>query len=169
MLEQWKSLKELVKNGDNYEVSNFGNVRNSITKKVLRPYGDGNGYLRVCLAEKYTKKNHRVHRLVALAFLPNPDNKKVVNHKDGNKHHNNVTNIEWCTHSENTVHALDTGLKGVPVGKSLPQSKLTDSDVVCIRQLIKSGEPAKSIASRFNVGKDAIYSIKNGRTWKHVE
>lgn len=69
-----------------------------------------NGYKFVCLRKNENNKNHMIHRLVAKAFIPNPNNLPCVNHKDGNKQNNNVSNLEWCTCSENLKHALRTGL-----------------------------------------------------------
>ncbi len=76
-----------------------------------------NGYWFVCLAKNGTYKQEMTHRLVAKTFIPNPNNLPVVNHIDGNKNNNHVTNLEWCSHSQNRQHAYDTGLspqRGVP-------------------------------------------------------
>lgn len=102
MRESWKTIQDHPR----YEVSNMGRVRNSQTGKMLQPYDDGNGYLRV----KLDRDNCRLHILVATAFVPNPDNKPVVNHKKGKKHDCRASQLEWCTVAENTQHAWDTGL-----------------------------------------------------------
>jgi len=104
MRESWK----VIENHPGYEVSNMGNVRNAKTGKPLKPYDDGSGYLRV----KLDRDNCRVHILVAMAFVVNddPENKTIVNHKHGKKHDCSASQLEWCTMSENTQHAYDTGL-----------------------------------------------------------
>lgn len=85
-----------------YQVSNFGQVRrlckndNRIIKQEIN-----RGYKRVCLSYKNVKKHFLVHRLVAFAFIPNPNNYPIINHKDENKLNNNVDNLEWCTHQYN--------------------------------------------------------------------
>lgn len=106
-----------------YEVSNCGNVR-SITRTVrfgrgyktyesqfLKFQTDKDGYFRVGLSKNGKKKQFRVNRLVAMAFIDNPNNLPVVNHKDGDKQNNHVENLEWVTHSENDLHAFKTGLR----------------------------------------------------------
>jgi hypothetical protein len=100
--ERWKRIDE----HPNYDVSSLGNVRNNRNGRVLKPYDDGNGYLRVNL----DNRGCRVHILVALSFIPNPDEKPVVNHKRGKKHDNRASQLEWVTLSENTQHAYDNGL-----------------------------------------------------------
>ena len=98
-LEEWK----LVKDYDNYEVSTLGNLRNSKTGRVLKQMCKG-GYLFAGLSKNSNGKTTSVHRLVALAFIDNPENKPQVNHKDKNRSNNNVSNLEWSTASENNIH-----------------------------------------------------------------
>ena len=98
-MEKWKSLYDGL-----YEVSTLGNVRNA-AGHILRPATRPNGYLQVVLCDKDGHHNtHKVHRLVANAFIPNPDYKRTVNHKNGNKTDNRVENLEWATHTENLRH-----------------------------------------------------------------
>ncbi len=75
--------------------------------KILKPGIDKYGYLRIIITNKGKRKEYLVHRLVAMAFIPNPDNKPTVNHKDGNKQNNNVENLEWATHKEQKQHAIE--------------------------------------------------------------
>lgn len=95
-----------------YEIHHRGYVRNAITKLILSA-GKGGSYLTVAL----NRKSQYVHRLVAIHFIPNPENKKCVNHIDGNKLNNHIGNLEWATHSENNSHAIRTGLKD-PIHKA---------------------------------------------------
>lgn len=90
-----------------YEVSRMGQVRNIKTGKILAPYDDGSGYLRV----KLDGENCRLHILVAVAHVPNPYNKGVVNHKKGKKHDCRASQLEWVTQSENVSHAWAIGLR----------------------------------------------------------
>lgn len=93
----------------NYEISKMEQVRNTRTGNVLKPYDDGDGYLRV----KLDGKNCRVHILVAIAHVPNsdPETKNIVNHKRGRKHDCRASQLEWVTQSENIQHAWNTGLR----------------------------------------------------------
>lgn len=93
MNEIWRSIKDYE---DLYEVSNWGRVRNSRTGLILKP-GSSKGYLYVQLYKNKIPKMFKVHRLVAQAFLPNPDNLPCVNHKDENPSNNRLDNLEWCT------------------------------------------------------------------------
>ena len=95
MQEIWKDIEGYE---GAYQISNFGRIKNKI--KILSPQINNCGYLRIILKNKH----YSIHRLVALAFLPNPENKPQVNHIDGNKTNNYVTNLEWVTASENQKH-----------------------------------------------------------------
>ena len=96
----------------NYEVSDNGNIRNKITKYVLKSRLSKSGYYQVSLKSDETGKfiNQYIHRLVAFYFLDNPENKREVNHKDGNKINNVITNLEWVTSSENQKHRHSIGI-----------------------------------------------------------
>lgn len=98
-IKEWKQIQDF----PNYEVSSLGNVRNSKTGRVLKQMCKG-GYLFVGLSQNSNGKTTSVHRLVALAFIDNPENKPQVNHKDKNRGNNNVSNLEWSTASENNIH-----------------------------------------------------------------
>ena len=78
--------------------------------KQLRPSVDKYGYERVVLTKDGIRKTYSVHKLVALAFIPNPENKTTINHIDGNKRNNNVSNLEWATEKENQNHKWKNGL-----------------------------------------------------------
>lgn len=95
----WKKIDGF----DNYSVSNTGLVRNDDTGKLLKPQVTrGHYYCHPCKNGKW--RNMYIHRLVAKAFIPNPENKPQINHIDGNPANNHVDNLEWCTNSENQLH-----------------------------------------------------------------
>jgi hypothetical protein len=100
--ENWSDIEEF----ENYEVSNLGRVRNIKTRRILKTCNHG-GYVIVGLSSKCKRKTFPVHRLVAKAFIPNPENKPHVNHIDKNTLNNNVNNLEWNTALENNIHKCE--------------------------------------------------------------
>lgn len=103
-----------------YRVSDKGEVYSEITNKILRPAKNRCGYMQVVLSKNGKLKYITVHRLVAKAFIPNPECKKQVNHKDGNKENNSVDNLEWCTSQENIMHCIYVlNKRKVPVAQCL--------------------------------------------------
>ena len=143
-----------------YQVSNFGNIKSLprirhngkgtyIQKeKLLKQTFTSTGYKKVELCKDGKRKGFKVHRLVAIAFIPNPDNKPEVNHIDGNKINNNIDNLEWVTSSENTIHAYETGLN--PNKKELDEKEI-------IYMYCELNMTMQEIAKHFNV---PIKSIK---------
>jgi hypothetical protein len=93
-----------------YFVSSLGRIKSMRTGKILSPLKTTTGYLQIQLSFGGKMKQIKIHRLVAITFIPNPENKREVNHKDGNPLNNSVSNLEWVTRSENVKHAYDTGL-----------------------------------------------------------
>lgn len=111
-LEKWSDVKGYE---GLYQVSNFGRIKSMVNnasrrKRVLNPY-DHNGYRRINLYKNNKCKKLYIHRLVAEEFIPNVNNYPEVNHIDGNKSNNNIKNLEWCTSSQNQIHAYKTGLQ----------------------------------------------------------
>jgi hypothetical protein len=101
-----------IENSSNYEVSTDGKVRNKTTKQILKEYIMPNGYCQITIKEdsqgRFIKRY--IHRLVAEAFIQNPEYKREVNHKDGDKTNNNIENLEWVTSSENQKHRHSIGI-----------------------------------------------------------
>lgn len=116
MKEEWRPVKGYE---GRYEVSNMGRVKSLYASKdiILKQPIHPDGYARVSFSKDEACSCKLVHRLVANAFIPNPDNKPEVNHIDGNKENNNVDNLEWCTSSYNTKHAYHNGLMNADIHK----------------------------------------------------
>lgn len=116
MKEEWKEIKYY----PNYMVSNMGrvkslNYRRTGREKIMKPSKMNSGYLLICLRKNGVKKFYSLHRLVAMAFLPNPNNYPQVNHKDENKQNNCIKNIEWCDAKYNLHYgtARERTIKGL--------------------------------------------------------
>ena len=166
-MEHFKKIKGY----ENYSVSDYGKIRNDKTDRILKPQKNTCGYLHVVLYENGVGKHHKIHRLVALAFIPNPENKRTVNHIDGIKINNFTINLEWNTHSENNKHALDNGLLKPPCLKGIKNGrvKLSEDQVLEIRRLHKTGDYyQKDLAKMFGVTRALICYIINRKLWKHI-
>ena len=146
-----------------YEVSNFGRIK-SLRKNIILSLNNNGEYSRVNLSKDTKQKNKLVHILVAEAFISNPENKKFINHKKGNKKDNRATELEWMTQVENNKHSYDTGLARVNRGESNGSSKLTEKDVIKIREL-HFKLSSRKIGEIFNVCHSTILDVINNKTW----
>lgn len=156
-----------VKNHPSYEVSNFGNVRNKLTGRILKPQISNSGYKRVVLYDKRQSKGFPVsiHRIEAMSFynIDNSDSLQV-NHIDGNKLNNFLPNLEWCTASENMKHAYENGLEK----RSEYQTEMLR--LACNKRhppvkCIETGEiftDYVKAANKLNVHKSSIWHVING-------
>ena len=169
---------------DSYMVSNIGFVRSldryveyicrgklttRLHKGKIRKLKLGDdGYYCLDLYDKNCVEHwYRVNRLVAQAFIPNPENKPFVNHIDGVKTNNHVDNLEWSTELENTKHAIEIGLIKY-VGSDNPNSSYTDVDVMYIRDLYSMGWTQKQIADWYKTDPPHIRHIVKRLQWKHT-
>jgi hypothetical protein len=174
--ERWKRVE-----GFDYEVSDLGRVR-SIERTVT--YEDGrvrvypSKILNHNIVGKYNvryvhlyknakRKSFTVHRLVALAFVENIDNKPEINHIDGNRSNNCYTNLEWATRQENMAHGFSTGLidnQGVNHGNSI----YSESDILLVKKMLNSKMKLPVIEKLTGVKKGTIEQVKAGKQWKHL-
>lgn len=113
MKEIWKDIKNYE---NKYKVSNYGKIKNSKTNKILKPSLNTYGYPIVTLCKDGTTSTKTIHRLVAESFIDNSNNLPQVNHIDGNKQNNFITNLEWVTISQNIIHSYKKGLRNYPIG-----------------------------------------------------
>ncbi|WZP34602.1 HNH endonuclease [Enterococcus phage vB_Efs19_KEN07] len=144
-----------------YMVSNLGNVYSYKSDKVMKQHIKRNGYKQICLYKNGKKQQKLVHRLVALAFIPNKGNKETVNHIDENKENNIVSNLEWATMKEQNNH----GTRLERVGKSISKAQLNRQDVSKPIQC-SNGEIYKSIneCSRLlNIDNSCIVKVLKGK------
>ena len=126
------------------------------------------GYLAVTLCREGVCRYFVSHRLIAIAFIPNPENKETVNHMDGNKTNNNIDNLEWNTHTENAMHAVKNKLRVAPKGERSGMSKLTAGQAHRIRTLREIGCEVKTIANMFGISVPGVKHVVARRTWKHI-
>ena len=161
MEEIWKETEY-----KGYFISNLGRLKGR-TGKILKQHIGKTGYYIVSISP-YGRQGKsiclKIHRVVAKAFLSNENNYPIINHKEGNKLNNNVDNLEWCTYSHNTQHAFNMGLEQAIKGCDNSQSKLTNDDVIWIREHYIPGDKtygARALARKFNMNHSNISRLIN--------
>lgn len=169
-MEIWKPYIE-----GHYEASTSGDIRSvdkivlfkgtpSIRKGIiLKPTKNSKGYLAVVICVDGTRNTKYVHQVIASTFIPNPENKLTVNHKDGNPLNNHLDNLEWHTFEENYQHAQLNNLI------SAGNVKLKEVEVIEIKRLIVGGLSNPEIGKMFGVDKATIRNIRIGKNWTHVK
>lgn len=155
-----------------YQVSNFGRVKSfkvSADGFIMKNGTDNNGYGIICLSNKNSRKTNKIHRLVAIAFIPNSINKAEVNHINGIKNDNRIENLEWATSKENRRHALETGLAVCANGERCGTAKLNEVQVLEIRSKYSSTKTTLlKLGDEYGVSAKAIHKIINRTNWKHI-
>jgi|VirMetMinimDraft_7_1064189.scaffolds.fasta_scaffold59020_2 hypothetical protein len=166
MEEIWKDIEGFE---GKYQISNTNKVKSNHFGKsiILKPALNTGGYNSVSLSLNNKAKSVTLHRLIMTAFIANPDNKPCINHIDGNKLNNSLSNLEWCTYSENLKHAYDNELK-LPIegkGEKSSQHKLKEEDVLKIRA---SNLSSKELGTLYNVNRTNIIAIRKRKSWTHI-
>lgn len=160
-MEIWKPIKDFE---NIYEVSNLGRIKSFKNYKISFLIGSssGDGYRAITLCGNKNKRIY-IHRLVALHFIENLENKIEVNHINGIKDDNRVENLEWCTKSENSIHALKNGL--AKSGENSKKHKLTEKQV---KEIKNSSLKGVELSKIYNIGEMQISRIKNNINWKYI-
>ena len=174
-MEIWKTIKGYPM----YEVSSFGRVRSwkvgngsgfkRANPRYMSLIKDKDGYLIIGLSNSNGAKLLKAHRLVAIAFIENPENKEQVNHDNGIKIDNFYKNLEWATNLENQRHAYANGLNQGSKGEKNYQAKFTNGTATLVRDLVRDGNiNQKQIAESLKVSKATICRIVNNKRYADV-
>ena len=168
MEEVWKDIKGFE---GLYMVSNIGNVKRlknekAFLEKLIGRSVDRYGYVKRVLCKQGKLKNFTEHRLVATAFIENPENKSTINHINGIKTDNRVENLEWNTNLENKQHAVSSGLTNLK-GTNHPRCKLSDKDVLEIRE-IGFSQTRTALSKKYGVSRITILRIIKRSNWNHI-
>lgn len=157
----------------NYEflsIDEEGNCYSSHTGRKVKPYVDQDGYFRIKVWEPLERRTRGcyVHRALAVVFIPNPENKPQVNHKDSNRQNNSLENLEWVTEKENYDHGVSHGYIKVGVGEDNRNSLLDENTVRRICEKLEKEISVAQIARDFSIKKPTVFSIRSGQTWGHI-
>lgn len=151
-----------------YAVTKEGRVWSYRANRFMKTTPDSKGYVIMDLNRNGKRFSVSLHRLIAIAFVVNPNNLPVINHKNGIKSDNRAENLEWCTQSENNQHAYDTGLAHGMKGTKHWNVKLIESNVIEIRNSVSHGVRRMILAKKFGVTRTTIGDIIRRRSWTHI-
>lgn len=150
-----------------YSVSDVGEVRNDKTNLTLKPHIQ-QGYAHITIYINKKPKRVKIHRLVATAFIPNPESKPYVNHIDGLKSNNSVSNLEWVTASENTQHAVDTGLFLPTRERGVTQYSLSGEKIADFVSTMEAGRATNSLPEKIVMCCQLKRKTHNGYQWRYT-
>lgn len=158
-------MMKLITNSRNYYITPDGRVFSG--SKELKQTKTPQGYLKVRIYYvDGTSRDQKVHRLVAMEYIPNPLNKKEVNHIDANKTNNDISNLEWVTHAENMRHAHDNNL--ITYGFETANSHYSEEQIRKVFQLMQEGWRYKDISKETGVGYQHIINLRNNHRHKNI-
>jgi hypothetical protein len=149
---------------NNFNIVSKKNGKKHIMKCHIRRVG----YYYVTLRKNTKHHNLLIHRIIATAFISNPENKPQVNHINGIKTDNRLENLEWVTAQENTIHGYNAGLHNLCQGEKHHWSKLKKKDVIEIRRRKDNGEKSITIAKDFNIARCTVNRINSRKSWRHL-
>ena len=162
----YETLYEITESGQIRSWS-FGRTRRRSKPRALKWRITPDGYAAVVLADGPRPVwNVSVHRLVALTFLPNPNNLAQVNHKDSNKLNNHVSNLEWVSHADNMKHSWRVGTHVSPRGERAHHAKLNSTQIAEIQKRFADGHGGPAIAKDFGITATHAYRIRDNLHWK---
>lgn len=161
------SNKGVIKSIDHVVQHKDGKKRLQVGR-LLKTCVSFKGYVQVSLSSNGKRFHTGVHRIVAISFIENPHKKSQVNHKDGNKLNNHVSNLEWCTNRENQIHAIKNNLIKHNTCQNHHMSKLSNADVLNIRQLHINNIRAAELSRTYNISQTAISNILKRKTYKSI-
>ena len=151
---------------EKYEVSNLGKVRNMKTGKILKPILRRDGYLVLCLYGHNKQKHLLLHRIIATAFVDNPDEKPCVNHIDENKLNNDLSNLEWCSVRENNVHGTRMKRIAEKRFKKVIQLDLNDNVLNVFESIKQAGQETGVFATSISACCNGRIKSSGGFKWK---
>lgn len=149
-----------------YFVDEHGNLFNKHGRQI-KFYENQKGYMITQIRVDGKNKTIAQHRLVAMAFIPNPDNKPEVDHKDGNRKHNHRSNLRWATREENVQHSYRYGKKTM-VGSKNSRASLTDSEVHAICRMFSEGLTSPELSRFIGKSYNTVRRIRQRQTWTHI-
>lgn len=155
-----------------YQISNLGKVKSLRfgKERIMKAFVGTGGYLHTQLKRDGKMSNLSIHRLVAIHFIHNNQNKPDVNHIDGNKCNNTVSNLEWCTKSENIQHSFKIGTHQRKKGESNSNVKITEKDVIQIRDDYENKNISlRALGDKYGLGKSSVFRIVNKISWSHIK
>jgi hypothetical protein len=165
-MEKWiKGFEGIYRINTDGEIFSFYDCKRWKAGRLMANLVSRDGYAVIMLTKNKIRKKYKIHRLLALTFIENTEDKPFINHIDCNKLNNKLSNLEWCTAKENSSHAIKNNLITIVRGECISNSKLKNWQVL---EIIKDNNTHKNIALKYGVTQKGISCIKLGITWSHL-